>query len=119
MNSLELEKLSLETSLVHAGTRSAAMPTGEPTVPPIYAATTFTYGAMEDFDRVFSGEKRGYVYTRYGNPTVAALEEAAKVFEKVAAHALSLRAWRRCTRLCLRARLRRDRLCSLRKTYTA
>ncbi|MER3426708.1 MAG: hypothetical protein C4334_01210 [Pyrinomonas sp.] len=82
MNSLELEKLSLETSLVHAGTRSAAMPTGEPTVPPIYAATTFTYGAMEDFDRVFSGEKRGYVYTRYGNPTVAALEEAAKVFEK-------------------------------------
>lgn len=81
MDSPETEQLSLETLLVHAGMRSPA-PTGEPTAPPIYAATTFTYDALEDFNRVFSGEKRGYVYTRYGNPTVAALEEAVTVFEQ-------------------------------------
>jgi O-acetylhomoserine/O-acetylserine sulfhydrylase-like pyridoxal-dependent enzyme len=29
---------------------------------------TFTYESMEDIDKVFGGEKQGYIYTRYGNP---------------------------------------------------
>src|SRR5712692_9323967 len=48
---------------------------------PIYASSTFTYDSMEDIDRVFAGEKPGYVYTRYGNPTVAALEDAIRTIE--------------------------------------
>ncbi len=36
---------------------------------------------MEEIDRVFAGEKPGYVYTRHGNPTVAALEEAMRDVE--------------------------------------
>jgi len=31
---------------------------------------------MHTLDAVFAGERSGYVYSRYGNPTVAALEEA-------------------------------------------
>jgi cystathionine gamma-synthase/methionine-gamma-lyase len=31
---------------------------------------------MEEMDRVFAGEGGDYVYSRYGNPTVAALQEA-------------------------------------------
>src|SRR5713226_4245896 len=48
---------------------------------PIYASSTFTYDSMEDIDRVFAGEKPGYVYARYGNPTVAALEDAIRTIE--------------------------------------
>jgi cystathionine gamma-synthase/methionine-gamma-lyase len=40
---------------------------------------------MAEVDRVFAGEQQGYVYTRYGNPTVAALEEAVRVLEGGAA----------------------------------
>lgn len=78
------ERLELATQLVHAGERGE-MPAGKPTVTPIYASSTFTYDTMEETDQVFAGEKQGYVYTRYGNPTVAALEEAVKTFEAGAA----------------------------------
>jgi cystathionine gamma-synthase/methionine-gamma-lyase len=37
---------------------------------------------MEEVDKVFSGEKQGYIYTRYGNPTLAALEDAVRIVEE-------------------------------------
>jgi len=37
---------------------------------------------MEDLDGVFAGTRQGYVYARYGNPTVAALEEAVAALEE-------------------------------------
>jgi cystathionine gamma-synthase/methionine-gamma-lyase len=37
---------------------------------------------MQEIDRVFSGEQQGYVYTRHGNPTLAALEQAMLAIEK-------------------------------------
>src|SRR5438045_3783142 len=36
---------------------------------------------MEQMDQVFTGEGGDYVYSRYGNPTVAALEEALAAIE--------------------------------------
>jgi cystathionine gamma-synthase/methionine-gamma-lyase len=36
---------------------------------------------MEDVDKVFSGEGGDYVYTRYGNPTIAALQDALVTLE--------------------------------------
>jgi cystathionine gamma-synthase/methionine-gamma-lyase len=78
------EELDLTTQLVHAGERGHA-PAGKPVSTPIYASSTFTYDSMEEVDEVFAGEKRGYVYTRYGNPTLAALEEAIRTFEAGAA----------------------------------
>jgi len=56
-----------------------------PVSTPIYATSTFTYDSMAEVDRVFAGEQEGYVYSRYGNPTVAALEEAVRVSEAGAA----------------------------------
>jgi cystathionine gamma-synthase/methionine-gamma-lyase len=79
------EEFDLTTQLVHAGERGDAPPTGKPTATPIYASATFTYDSMEETDQVFAGEKQGYIYTRYGNPTVAALEEAIRTFEAGAA----------------------------------
>ena len=80
MTDAKKEQLELTTQLVHAGERRPT-PAGKPTATPIYASATFSYDTMEETDQVFAGEKQGYIYSRYGNPTVAALEEAVRTFE--------------------------------------
>lgn len=74
-------KRDINTKLVHSGERRA-LPDAMPVSTPIYATATFTYDSMEEMDQVFSGEKQGFVYTRYGNPTTAALEEAVREVEE-------------------------------------
>ncbi len=74
------EELNVATQLVHAGERRP-VPNGLPVSTPIYATATFTYDSMAKVDQVFAGEQAGYIYTRYGNPTVAALEEAIRILE--------------------------------------
>ncbi len=75
------DKLDINTKLIHSGERRPASD-AQPVATPIYASATFTYDSMEEIDRVFSGEKHGYIYTRYGNPTLTALEEAVKSIEE-------------------------------------
>lgn len=71
----------ITTKFVHAGERRA-VPDAKPVATPIYASATFTYDTMQETDEVFGGEKAGFIYTRYGNPTTAALEEAMRVVEE-------------------------------------
>ena len=71
----------ITTKLVHSGERRA-LPDAMPVSTPIYASATFTYETMEEIDQVFGGEKQGFIYTRYGNPTTAALEEAVREIEE-------------------------------------
>ena len=78
------KRVNFNTQLVHAGERGPT-PQGKPVATPIYATSTFTYDSMAEVDQVFAGEKQGYIYTRYGNPTVAALEQALNVLEEGAA----------------------------------
>ena len=68
------------TEVVHAhGTRRPQY--GEVSVP-IFQSSTFAFrDADEGADR-FSGAAAGYVYTRLGNPTVNALEEAVAALER-------------------------------------
>jgi cystathionine gamma-synthase/methionine-gamma-lyase len=80
MSRKALADWALETRAVHAGR------TGDqkgrpyiPTVPPIHPSVTYSYERMEDLDEAFATE--GYVYTRHGNPTVAALEVAVAALE--------------------------------------
>ncbi len=70
-----MAKNGLWTELVHAGEHQP-LPAGRPVATPIYASSAFTYDSMEEVDKVFSGEGGDYVYTRYGNPTIAALQAA-------------------------------------------
>src|SRR5262252_7459228 len=74
------DEFDIATNLVHLGERTEPA-AGQPTSTPIYASSTYTYASMEEIDKVFGGEIPGYVYTRYGNPTVAALEAAARRIE--------------------------------------
>lgn len=75
-----MSDFSINTKLVHAGERRKA-PEGVPVATPIYAAATYTYDSMEQMERVFAGDGGDYVYTRYGNPTVDALQEALTTIE--------------------------------------
>lgn len=75
------KNLDIATLLVHQGERKGN-PEAAPVATPIYASTTFTYESMAEIDQVFAGEKPGYVYTRHGNPTVAALEDALRTIEE-------------------------------------
>lgn len=72
--------LSNATRFVHAGERRNA-PAGVPAATPIYATSSFIYENVEDIDRIVDGETSGYVYSRYGNPTVSAFEEAMTSLE--------------------------------------
>src|SRR5215212_7360279 len=74
-------KHDITTKLVHAGERRP-LPDAVPVSTPIYASATFTYDSMQEIDQIFSGEKQGFIYTRYGNPTIAALEEAVREVEE-------------------------------------
>ena len=72
--------MKLDTLAVHAGDRKKP---GEyiPTTTPIYGASSYYYEHVEDLDRVFRDEAAGHGYSRYGNPTVAALEELMATLE--------------------------------------
>jgi len=68
-----------ETLAIHAGGLQQAI-FGEVS-PPIFQTSTFTFPDAEVGAARFTGEQPGYVYTRMGNPTVQALEEAVAALE--------------------------------------
>lgn len=68
------------TRAVHSGERPAR-PDFTPTAMPIYPASAFVYDDAATLDAVFGNERAGYVYSRYANPTVRALEEAVADLE--------------------------------------
>lgn len=64
---------SLSTRCVHAGQRPD--PATGSIATPLYQTSTFAFASAEQGAARFAGEEPGYIYTRLGNPTVAALEE--------------------------------------------
>jgi methionine-gamma-lyase len=48
---------------------------------PIYQTSTFAFDSVDQGADRFAGIADGYIYTRMGNPTVAALEEAVALLE--------------------------------------
>ncbi|MBI4166433.1 MAG: PLP-dependent transferase [Acidobacteria bacterium] len=67
------------TLAVHAG--EAPCPATGALDTPIYQSTTFVAADSDEMSAVYAGEKFGYMYTRYGNPTVRALEEKLAALE--------------------------------------
>jgi cystathionine gamma-synthase/methionine-gamma-lyase len=68
------------TTAVHAG-EHGPRPDFSPVATPIYATVAYTYESMADLDGVFGDTRPGYVYSRYGNPTVAAFEQSVAALE--------------------------------------
>lgn len=78
MKNIKLKKI--DTQVAHAGTNPDK--TYGAVAPPIYQTSTFKFNSAEEGAKRFSGEEPGYIYTRLGNPTTAALEEAVAILEK-------------------------------------
>lgn len=72
---------SILTKAVHAGERRLK-PDFHPVSTPIYQTVGYIYEKMEDLDTIFANRREGFVYTRYANPTNAALEEALTSLEE-------------------------------------
>lgn len=74
------KKVKAQTKAVHAGDRKK---TGGhvPVTTPIQNAVSYFYEDMEQLDRVFGRTEPGYSYSRYDNPTNAALEELCTALE--------------------------------------
>ena len=85
----DLTNKSSSTRAVHAGER-APYEGYTPVVGPIHQAVAYAYDSMDTYDAVLAGEEHGYVYRRYGNPTVEAFENAmAQVEMAEAAYAFA------------------------------
>ncbi|MDZ4806542.1 MAG: aminotransferase class I/II-fold pyridoxal phosphate-dependent enzyme [Candidatus Eisenbacteria bacterium] len=50
-------------------------------VPPIHLTTVFQFESVEDMAATFRGERPGWIYTRYGNPTLALVERHLAALE--------------------------------------
>jgi len=61
------------TKLVHAGAYEDAFGSA---VTPIYQTSTFAFKNAQHGADCFSGKSDGYIYTRIGNPTIQAFEDA-------------------------------------------
>ncbi len=67
-----------ETLAVHAGIDHVEF---MPAVPPIYQTSTFGFESAQQGAALFSGEERGYIYSRMGNPTVEGVERSVAALE--------------------------------------
>lgn len=66
------EDRQFATLAVHAGEAPCQVTGAVDT--PIYQSTTFAAADSDEMAALYSGERPGYMYTRYGNPTIHALE---------------------------------------------
>ncbi len=69
---------NLETHCVHLADESGV---NHPLVPSVAQSSVFSLGNSREAEAIFSGECPGYAYTRFGNPTVALLAQAAQSLE--------------------------------------
>ena len=61
-----------ETKCLHSGYTPK---NGEPRVLPIVQSTTYVYDSAAEVAAIFDDPTRGLCYSRFGNPTVMAVEE--------------------------------------------
>ncbi|HEY4385131.1 MAG TPA: PLP-dependent aspartate aminotransferase family protein [Ktedonobacteraceae bacterium] len=76
----------IDTRLVHGGRgKHTGTAAGSPTVPPIYASTTYLHTNIEAQDKAFDGPtsdgEPAFVYARQANPSTHHLEEALTLIE--------------------------------------
>lgn len=74
------EGLGFSTKAVHAG-ELADYSAFKPVATPIYTSVAYTYENTGTLDAVYRHEVEGFIYSRHGNPTVAAIEKAVAALE--------------------------------------
>jgi methionine-gamma-lyase len=67
-----------DTLCIHGGHR----PDGNRShLTPIYASSTYTFDTAEQAVAIFQGQEEGYIYGRFGNPTIREAEEKIALLE--------------------------------------
>ncbi len=74
----EHSDMAPESLVVHAGVEENEHLA---VVPPIYQTSTFAFDSAEQGAALFAGERKGYIYSRMGNPTVEGLEKSIAALE--------------------------------------
>lgn len=72
------KNMSFESKCVHAGIADYEF---GPVVPPIYQTSTFKFENAKHGADLFKGDREGFIYSRMGNPTVEAMENAIAELE--------------------------------------
>ncbi len=75
---MSLKNIKRDTVVTHAG--HIKDPLGSVS-PPIYQTSTFAFESADQGGARFSGKEDGYIYTRIGNPTTDALQDAVASLE--------------------------------------
>lgn len=70
----------LSTRAVHAG-EAVPRPAWRAAVVPIYQTAPWTFDSVAELEQAYAGERVDALYSRYGNPTVRALEEKVAALE--------------------------------------
>ncbi len=76
---METKNSGFTSKLVHAGSTPDALGSA---VTPIYQTSTFSFRDADHGARCFSGEEKGYIYTRIANPNTDELEKAIAELEQ-------------------------------------
>ncbi|WP_337843466.1 PLP-dependent aspartate aminotransferase family protein [Rheinheimera sp.] len=71
--------MKFKTLSVHAGQQPD--PSTGALATPVYFTSTFSYGTAEEGQARFAGQNPGYIYSRFANPTTAALEQKLAALE--------------------------------------
>ena len=64
--------LGMDTLCIHGGHTPES---NRAHLTPIYASSTYTFDSAEQSIALFKGEEKGYIYSRWGNPTISEAEE--------------------------------------------
>lgn len=75
---MDLKKAGFNSKLIHGGEQKDQW--GSP-VTPIYQTSTFAFEDVDHGAALFSGEGKGYIYSRLGNPTITDFEKTVALLE--------------------------------------
>ncbi|MES2479531.1 MAG: aminotransferase class I/II-fold pyridoxal phosphate-dependent enzyme [Bacteroidota bacterium] len=70
--------LGIETLCIHGGHTADA---NRAHLTPLYASSTYTFDSVEQGVDVFLGKEPGYIYGRFGNPTITETEQKIALLE--------------------------------------
>lgn len=72
------QDVGIDTLCIHGGHTSES---NRAHLTPIYASSTYTFETAEQAIAVFKGDEKGYIYGRWGNPTITEAEEKIAMLE--------------------------------------
>jgi methionine-gamma-lyase len=74
----DINKKGFSTICIHGGFKQES---NRSHITPIYATSTFLFDDAQQIEDLFSGKEEGFIYSRWGNPTVTEVEEKIAALE--------------------------------------